>query len=483
MNRLRNPVLRLLASTGLGCALLAAIILYLAAVSVIASRFPSAQELYDHWLLRALAGVLAAGIVLATVLRVPFRAARLGAWCSHAGVIVLIGAAACYAAFHVKGECLTVADRGRWTTIDHFFVNDTYAIFVSADQDRAPVQTPLQPAGSLNESLAGLPEGFAGRADLFMPGARLAARWKNDSPAASSAVVLRVSDDGGSQSVALCPDEPEYQQFAGRGYAMIYYPNSDPRQVEQLAKPTAGDKGPGMPYDVAMVLSGPQVAPVLVVVRPDGSRWRGDLAHGRELDVTLAGRRVGVTLLEQLDHASLTWDGEAAAVGARHAVPAVRVTIRGSGFERTTFLPFASFEDVSAPLRMDLGGGKTIWLNFSRRRVDLPATVQVTATQYLTHPGTSVPQDYICDVTIAAGGQRRQETLRLNEPVQVGAYQLSQGSWQSGPDGRVATIRLLVASRPGLWLIWTACAMICAGLLYGFYVKPLLTRRSGKEGA
>ncbi|MCE5278406.1 MAG: hypothetical protein ABFD92_07295 [Planctomycetaceae bacterium] len=483
MNLPRNPVIRLLASTALGCALLAAVIIYLSAVSIAAARDPRLNDLYGHWALLTLSAALAVNIILATALRVPFRPARLGAWCSHAGVIVLMGAAAWYAAFHVSGECLTMADQGRWSAIDHFFVNDTYAIFVSTDPRQAPVQTPLGVPGRLNASLAGLPEGFSGSADLFLPRAELAPRWQNDSPAASPAVILQIDDLGHSQRVTLCPDEPEYQQFGGRGYAMIYYPDSDPRQVEQLAKPAAGDRGPGMPYDVAMVLSGPQVSPVLVVVRPDGSRWKGDLDRGRELAVPLAGRTVGVTLLERLDHASLTWDAQAVAGASAAAVPAVRVTIRGSGFERTSFLPFASFENASAPLRMDLGGGKTIWLNFSRRRVDLPATVQVTATQYLTHPGTSVPQDYICEVTIAAGGLRRQETLRLNEPVQVGAYQLSQGSWQSGPDGRVATIRLLVASRPALWLIWTACAMICAGLLYGFYAKPLLMRRAGKEGA
>ena len=63
----------------------------------------------------------------------------------------------------------------------------------------------------------------------------------------------------------------------------------------------------------------------------------------------------------------------------------------------------------------------------------------------------------------------------LNEPIYY-----NHGSWiffQAGydPDGQSSTIG--VGNRPGVVLMLTGCVMIVAGLLYAFYVKPVVIRR------
>jgi hypothetical protein len=77
---------------------------------------------------------------------------------------------------------------------------------------------------------------------------------------------------------------------------------------------------------------------------------------------------------------------------------------------------------------------------------------------------------------VVAGGQEQPQTLSLNNPVNVGPYQLSQNTWL--PEAESATeIIFSVASRPGLWVVWAGCWLIGLGMPIAFYVKPLLLRR------
>jgi hypothetical protein len=254
-----------------------------------------------------------------------------------------------------------------------------------------------------------------------------------------------------------------------------------------------------MPYERAMLLTGREIEPTLAVVRPDGSRWHGRLEVGKVLDVPLAGRTVRIAPLRFFEHAAKVYELEPQgagqggdgrrddgsphdAEGGPHDLggPVLSVTARAGDWKRTTFVPLAAYEHLAPPLLVDLPGNRAVWLGFSRRREDLPATIKVISAEYLTYPASGIPKDYRCRVEILSGGQRRPETLSLNHPVQVGAFQFSQNSW--GPDpAHTLQISLGAASRPGLWAVWTGCILICLGLPIAFYVKPLLMRAGGRQ--
>jgi hypothetical protein len=136
--------------TGLGLAILGLVIAYLAIASVWTEGFArflgvEPQGVYGHWFLLSLWGLLCVNLLTATIGRLPWRAASLGAWASHMGVIVLAAGALRYCVLGVSGQCESwrIAPRGaassqngaapsrpsapaespRWSPIAHFFTD------------------------------------------------------------------------------------------------------------------------------------------------------------------------------------------------------------------------------------------------------------------------------------------------------------------------------------------------------------------------
>ena len=497
--------LRAIGSTWVGVGLIGLIAVYLSLASTVPTALARLlrvelvdlddavhTELYRHPLPAALGALLCANLVVATLVRVPRRLASLGAWCSHAGVILLAAGSLWYTARGVSGDNLTVRVRGGWSPIRHVYVRRTLAAYVIGPAASEPVQTPLRhlpPRGEpreLNVPLGGGGDDVTIRATRYLPTARVVTRWRDISPNRVPAVQLRVADGDDLRTVVLSPSLPRHRQLPGRGYAMIYHAGLDARSLAKMIAPADPNSGPGIRHEVALVVTGKDVAPTLVVIRPDGSRWHAALKANEPVDAPLAGRLVRVELLALFAHAAQVHElatkirpspddeGELPPAG-----PVLRVEVRAGSWRRGTWVPFSAYEHVLPPQLIDLPGNRAVWLSFSRERTPLPATLTVTRAEYQTYPASRIPKDYRCDVEIAAGGSRRIETLSLNHPVHVGAFQFSQGSWRPHASNDPRRIYLIAASRPGLPLVWTGCVLICLGFPIAFYVKPLILRGRG----
>lgn len=468
-------------------ALLGAIFIYLSVVSVFTT--PAARALgitpdgvYRHWLLVSLGLALCVCLGVATVTRIPFRPERLGAWCSHAGVIILAAGSIWYVLGKVRGDCVTIRE-GAWSQIRQFYLADTFAAYAGGG-GAALRQTPITgidrpvTGGSveLNVPLAGCQDGLTARATGYMPHARWGYSWEDNSPNNIPAVMLGVKDGPAEKAVVLSPSLPGFEQAVAAAYIMVYRPNTTAETLKRLTRP---GPGPAVHHELALVLTGKEIPPSIVVVRPDGTRWQGRLRDHQSVDVPLAGRNVAVRLIRTFTNAARRcWARPLdPKVKGPNVGPVLRVEAQTGSFRTATYVPFATYEHISPPQLLDLPGNRALWLNFSRARRPLPATIRIMRTEYLTYPASVVPKDYVTDVEISAGGQKRRETIRLNEPVMVGPYQISQGSWTNDRTGRPNAIVLLVATRPGLWVIWLGCTLICLGFPYALYVKPLLLAR------
>lgn len=108
--------------------------------------------------------------------------------------------------------------------------------------------------------------------------------------------------------------------------------------------------------------------------------------------------------------------------------------------------------------------------------VKLPEPIYIEKAIYETYPGSVMPKDYICKLVIGRGNSTRRETLSLNHPVAVGPYQISQGSWRPQGSPQPQQIIFSVASRPGIGIVWLGMALTVLGMLWAYYVKPLLRR-------
>ncbi len=451
------------------------------------------RELFHYAPLLAMTAVFFASLIVATIVAVPPRLRDAGTWCSHLGLVVLGIGAGWYTLASQSGDSVTLRHDGGWTPVGHVYLDRSFAVYVSdaADPNAEPVQQPLAgllPHGApraLDVAVQPSPEGVSIRAVRFLPEARVGARWADVSPNNIPAVELTVTDAGQGGAVLLSPSLPGRQHAGGRGYILTYRPGTTPQGLAKLIAPSDANHAPGMPYDLALVVTGSQIPATLAVVRPDGSRWHEKLDIGKAVESPLGGRKIGIALTSLLEHASEVYElapnGNHAHAGPGEqespAGPVVQIEVKVGNWRRETFVPFIAYEEFAQPQMMDLPGNRAIWLNFSRHRAALPATLQVKSATYETYPASGIPKDYICQVDIIAGARRTSETLSLNNPVTIGGFQFSQGSWAPPGSDRPTQIVFGAASRPGLPVIWLGCILICLGMPYAFYVKPLLMRR------
>jgi len=424
----------------------------------------SPASLYRHPLLVLLAVALCAGVLLASWTRLAVRWSQAGAWCSHLGVLVLAGGVCLYATRSVGGTCVTSKSGAGWTDIRGFYADGTYAVYASTAPGAQAVQTEIPP-GRLAR-LGRDPLELASPAD----GVKARATGFRESESLIYFFDLIIRDGDQARRTRL--------RFGGAyetdDYQVIFHPQATAEMVERLLA------GPGSPEDLRLtkdtviVLTGLDVEPTVAVARPDGSLEHGKVDATGTASVRLAGRTVKLVLLGS---------GLAPAEGLRDVPgfsgPALRVEFSTDGGTGQTWVPFAGYPPLADPVRVDLPGGRDVFLCFSRAHHPLPLEIRAIKPAYLTYPGSVIPKDYRCDVSLSDGAR---ETISLNNPLRLGEYQISQGSWfPSGGDPQ--HIVLLVRTRPGLELIWIGCVLIVAGLPYAFYVKPLILKRKRGAGA
>ncbi len=453
--------------------LIALIVVYLALASTVPKLLASAlgvrpSGLYRGWPLVTLGIALCVSMLVASWTRIKLDLAHAGAWCSHLGVLILAGGAAWYATASQSGQAVTARLADGWTPIGSFYADQTWAIYVrtapGGESQQTKIAAPTAGGDGFRPSqLRGLPEGVTASAINFSPRAMLL-----------PATELEIQDGQRHHRVLLQPGPGGHQQFDGNDYLIMYHPQTTPDSLQRIAEPTSPAGGPGLKNDLALVVTGWQIDPTMVVIRPNGSRWLSKLVVGQTMAVRLGGREVRVKPVHfcLLAHKP----GEKDESGL--AGPAVRVRLNVDGQTYSTWVPFATYEHLASPQRVDLPGRRRLYLNFSRIRRPLGARIFVEQTEYLTYPGSVVPKDYRCEVRLDE--TKTVQVVSLNHPLQVGAYQLSQGSWM--PSGEVPQeIVFIVTSRPGLRAIWLGCILIAAGFPYAFYVKPLILRRRARR--
>ena len=238
-------------STWTGAGLLAAIVTYLAAVSVWGQLAPRqlqevlgtpVEDVYSHWLLVVPCLLLCLSIAVATATRVPLDLVHAGAWCSHLGLIVLAGGALWYAARKVSGVCVTVRTRHGWMEIKQVYLSRRAAVYLAADRTGAGGMQARVPivigrflgTQELDAEVRGGPEGVEIRAKRFLMSARLVSQWRNDSPNETPAIQLLIADGPHRFPVTLCP---AYEAGARlRDLRLIYLPDLTDAELEALRR-------------------------------------------------------------------------------------------------------------------------------------------------------------------------------------------------------------------------------------------------------
>jgi len=455
----------------------------------------SPTGVYRHWFLWALAGMLSFNILLCSWTRVPLDRAHTGTFCVHLGVLILIGGTAWYSINAESGRAIATRTEGGWAEIESFYLERSASVYVGgpicAESSEVPTATPLpldpsdptERAMSLDIPLDGCPDGVGARAMEYLPFAQMTYEWSDDCPLPAPAVIIRVEDEQFAARIALCPSYPQTRQFQGTGYTIVHHGDTSPRALECIIDSAAKGASPDTGGDLAIVATGPEIDPTVLVTNAEGQTWKGKLIRDSTLGVPLGGRIVRVTLENVLSRATRVGMARPAPEGAPFELTtaAVRVEITSGEFRRSLWVPFSVGEMCSEmdAQRVHLPGGRWIDLRFAPRARPLATRLEIVDARYEVHPGSLTPKDYLCDVRTPDG---RVDTIGLNRPLRVGDYQISQGSWIPSPDAPHQIV-FLVSSRPGLGAVWTGCILIAVGLPYSFYVKPLIIRRRHRREA
>ena len=178
----------------------------------------------------------------------------------------------------------------------------------------------------------------------------------------------------------------------------------------------------------------------------------------------------------------------------------MRVNVPGS--ERTAWLthhhyPFASDQDAVIgfryqPTAVSLPDGRTIELMFSRQSEPLPAAISLDGFRIASHVGgftgsVSSVLNWHSQLRFEEGDAVSFAEVSVNNPSELGGLWFFQSQWDP-PDpqgnrggvpslGRNFTV-LGVGNRNGVWTMLAGCVLSVIGMIYAFYIKPIIKRRS-----
>ena len=471
---------------------LGALLLYLAAASLWPPP-PGADPgtpgaLYAWWPLKILLGLLVLSMVCATLTRVPLRWSNLGVWLSHLGVIVLAGGAGWYVAGRACG--LAVAVRrpdGQLTPVERLYLSDTAAIYVGTGGAGIGEQTPvtqmlsLKPGRTVKLPVDCPVEGVSISAREFLPAAELGYEWRDDGPAEVPAARIAVGDGPNLLRGVLCP-RYGFARELKLPDCVIRLAGGDKSADDPTTRPERQDQ------DVVVISQAGDGRAAVLVATSDGRSAQQEAGVGEQMRLNLAGREVVLIVERFFARAWRAWRAYPAESAAAGPAAKVQLTVgqwtgwQWLGFEE--FLPPQGVGHAAGDLfpdeiiqRVHLPDGRTLWLGFAPQSRALGTPFRVVRHESPTYAGSDKARDYACWLAPAAPAPQPEPLVcRMNRPVTIGGYRIYQQQWQGGA-GSPRQISFMVSARPGMWAVWAGAVLICLGLPYNFYVKPLLLRR------
>lgn len=175
----------------------------------------------------------------------------------------------------------------------------------------------------------------------------------------------------------------------------------------------------------------------------------------------------------------------------------IRVEITRAGRATAAWLPFHmyAFEDANyayggrfrySPVRVLLPDGGDVELLFGRRRDPLPAPVALEDFRLIAHVGgftgqVSSIRDWESIVRFRAeGGDSAPLSVKTNNPAGYDGFRFFQAMWDPPEPGFTAGLNftgLGIGNRVAVGWQLFGCTLSVVGMLYAFYVKPVIKRR------
>ena len=144
-----------------------------------------------------------------------------------------------------------------------------------------------------------------------------------------------------------------------------------------------------------------------------------------------------------------------------------------------------------SPERIRLPDGTMVEVLFSRQRRELPAPIALDSFELDTHIGgytgmVSTIRNYVSKLRFQVDGQwSAAQPIAVNAPTEHGGYWYFQSMWDKpgsgNPAGGMNYTGLGVGNRNGVYIQLAGCCLSVAGMIFAFYVKPVIKRRRAER--
>jgi hypothetical protein len=144
-----------------------------------------------------------------------------------------------------------------------------------------------------------------------------------------------------------------------------------------------------------------------------------------------------------------------------------------------------------APEPFRLADGSQVEVVFSRKRLKLPSPIAMEDFELDTHVGgysgsASTIRNYVSRLRFLKDGQWTEPTpIAVNHPTEFGGYWYFQSMWdrppQNDPTAGMNYTGLGVGNRHGVYVQLAGCCLAVTGMVFAFYVKPVLKRRRAEQ--
>ncbi|MHC4981516.1 MAG: hypothetical protein ACYTGT_21270 [Planctomycetota bacterium] len=256
---------------------------------------------------------------------------------------------------------------------------------------------------------------------------------------------------------------------------------------------------PGAHPAAVTIVGGPGEQDLQLVLASGGAEPQvRDLAVGRPVDL---GSGIALTVTQYAARTSMETRPAIVPLAQRDRdfraqLAMIQVELAGSHGVESHWLPFhhwpirdpsQSLRGAYRPTEVVLGDGRRVELMFSRQRGKLPSPAILEDFVLDTHIGGFTGQNlsvlnWTSEVRFRDGdGWSEIEHVSVNDPKENGGYWYFQAQWdppdpQRGYGGLNFTV-LGVGNRHGVNVMLLGCCLSVLGMIYAFYVKPVIKRR------
>lgn len=140
------------------------------------------------------------------------------------------------------------------------------------------------------------------------------------------------------------------------------------------------------------------------------------------------------------------------------------------------------------PERFRMPDGEVVEVLFSRQRRELPNAIALDSFELDTHVGgysgaVSTIRNYESGLRFFDDGAWTNESqiISVNQPTEFGGYWYFQSSWDKPPNNNPSAgmnfTGLGIGNRNGVYIQLFGCCLMVVGMIFAFYVKPIMKRR------